>query len=168
MNRNDLNELFDYTTFTWQTYARAMRSVSPEDLTRPIEGSGWSALRQPLIHVACAWDGWLAGKAGDTFTDFDLDAVTTWDAIQDIRTHTRAWIRRILDNMSDHDLFDKTEPTSDHPDANQVTAADALLHIFLHERGHHGDISTLFSQIGSPLGQNDYLVYRFFKDRKKS
>jgi uncharacterized damage-inducible protein DinB len=70
--------------------------------------------------------------------------------------------------MSDADLFHKTEPTSDHPDANRVTASDALLHIFLHERGHHGDISTVFSQLGVPLGGNDYLMYRFFKDRKKS
>jgi uncharacterized damage-inducible protein DinB len=166
MNRDVLNDLYDYTSFTWQTYARAMRSVSQEDLNRGIEGSGWSALRQPLVHVACAWDGYLAEHAGDTFTDFDLDAITTWEAIEGIRATTRAWMRRILDEMPDADLFEKTEPASDHPEANRVTCADALLHIFLHERGHHGDISTVFSQLGVPLAGNDYLVYRFFKDRK--
>ena len=169
MHRDILNELFDYTTFTWETYARAMRSVTPDDLTSPIEGSGWSSLRQPLVHIACAWDGWLSEKAGETFTDFDIDAVTTWDAIQDMRRTTRTWMRRILDDMSDADLFEKTAPTWDaQPDASQSTNADVLLHLFLHERGHHGDISTLFSQIGSPLGDNDYLIYRFFKDRRQS
>jgi uncharacterized damage-inducible protein DinB len=140
----------------------------PKISTVTSKGPAGAGLRQPLVHVACAWDGWLAEHAGDTFTDFDIDTINTWDAIENIRATTRAWMRRILDDMPDTDLFEKTEPASAHPDANRVTAADAFLHIFLHERGHHGDISTLFSQLGVPLGGNDYLVYRFFKDRKRT
>jgi uncharacterized damage-inducible protein DinB len=168
MNREALNELCDFTDFTWAMYERAAKKLPPDGLTTTLDGVEWTTVRQPLIHVASAWDGWLANKAGDEFVEFDLDAIQTWAGIDEVRRKTRAWLRRVLDDMSDDDLFVKTEPTSDHPDANQVTAADVLLHILLHERGHHGDISTLLTQAGSPIRDTEYLVFRFFKDRKKS
>jgi uncharacterized damage-inducible protein DinB len=169
MNRDALNELFAYTTFTWKTYDRAVKILPTEELTRPLEGSGWSALREPLVHVASAWDGWLAKNAGETFTEFDIDTIITWDAIHDLRTQARGWMRRLLDEMTDADLFEKTKPTWDgQPDDNRSTVADVLLHILLHERGHHGDVTTLLSRAGAPIANSDYLFYQFFKSRKES
>lgn len=47
-DRNSLNELFDYTTFTWAAYGNAVRALPSGALTRPIEGSGWGDLRSAL------------------------------------------------------------------------------------------------------------------------
>lgn len=168
MNREALNELFDYTTFTWEVYHRAIVKLPPGEFTRPLENSGWKSILEPLVHLACAWDGWLSVHAGDEFFEFDVDSMSTWDQVQDMRTTTRGWTRRILEG-TDAQLFEKAEsPYSNRPDATPITEAELIKHILLHERGHHGDISTLFSQAGHPLGGSDYLVYRFFRDRKQA
>ncbi|MEX2246268.1 MAG: DinB family protein [Dehalococcoidia bacterium] len=167
MNREALNELYDYTTFTWETYARAVKPLAPEELRRPLENSGWSSLLEPLVHLAGAWDSWLSQHAGEASFEFDIDAIKTWNEVQAMRAQTRAWMRRILDG-NDTDLFEKAEtPWPDRPDGTRTTAAELILHMLLHERGHHGDISTLLSQAGITLGSNDYIVYLFFKKLRK-
>jgi uncharacterized damage-inducible protein DinB len=44
-----------------------------------------------------------------------------------------------------------------------MTKTDVLAHLLLHERGHHGDISTLFSSMGVEMPSMDYGVYLYFK-----
>lgn len=167
MNREALNELFDFTTFTWAAYARMMRGLTDEDLVRPIENAGWSSLREALVHLAAAWDGYLSEKAGIPFTEFDIDTIVTWEVIQSICAQSRGWMRTILDVMTDAQLFEETSPTWDaQQDASRSTVADVILHILLHERGHHGDITTLFSQLGVTVSNSDYLIYQFFKNRE--
>jgi uncharacterized damage-inducible protein DinB len=51
--------------------------------------------------------------------------------------------------------------------AREMTPAEIVLHLLLHERGHHGDVSTLFHALGSPLPGIDYMTYAFFRNRKK-
>lgn len=167
MNRDALNELFDFTTFTWETYARMMRGLTDADLVRPLENAGWTTLREPLVHLAAAWDGYLSEKAGQEFAEFDLDTVVTWAAVQSVRAQGRGWMRGILDDMTDAQLFEETSPTWDaQPDASRSTVSDVILHILLHERGHHGDVTTLFSRLGVAVPNSDFLVYQFFKNRR--
>ncbi len=54
MNREALSELFDFTTFTWQTYAKALRDLPRDSITTPVPNSGWPALRNTLFHIATA------------------------------------------------------------------------------------------------------------------
>jgi uncharacterized damage-inducible protein DinB len=49
----------------------------------------------------------------------------------------------------------------------EMTPADIIVHILLHERGHHGDVSTLFSALGVQLPPIDYMTYVFFRNRKR-
>ncbi|MEX2225861.1 MAG: DinB family protein [Dehalococcoidia bacterium] len=51
----------------------------------------------------------------------------------------------------------------DGPPAMQVSKADLLAHILLHERGHHGDVTSVLAQIRADPPAVDYLVYQFFK-----
>ena len=44
--------------------------------------------------------------------------------------------------------------------------ADILGHILLHERGHHGDVTTMLSQLGATPPNIDYLTYVFFRTRQ--
>jgi uncharacterized damage-inducible protein DinB len=49
----------------------------------------------------------------------------------------------------------------------ELSPADIMTHILLHERGHHGDIGTLFHAAGAPLPDIDYMTYVFFRNRKQ-
>jgi uncharacterized damage-inducible protein DinB len=63
----------------------------------------------------------------------------------------------VLDG-SDEELFKKrTWDLEFGPE--ELSPADVLTNLLLHERGHHGDLNTLFHQ----LGVKSYFVdYRFF------
>jgi len=167
-DRQTLNELFDYTTFTWETYARTARSLPPDALARPVEGSGWPALRDVLFHVAAAWDGWLRDRLGlHDPLDASPERVTAWSDLDVHRQRTRGWLRRIIDETADGGLHDATQPMFEGTPAEmRVSAAEILAHILLHERGHHGDITTLLARLGATPPSIDYLTYVFFKQRK--
>ena len=47
-----------------------------------------------------------------------------------------------------------------------MSIGEMLWHVLLHERGHHGDVSTLLHQLGSEAPANDYAVYLWFKERR--
>ena len=80
----------------------------------------------------------------------------------------RELMRRALGETSDDDLRAPTIRMWEGTPAEQmVSPAHVLGHILLHERGHHGDISTVFSQLGAEPPNVDYLVYRFFQSRKQ-
>jgi uncharacterized damage-inducible protein DinB len=168
MDRQTLDELFDYTTFTWASYANAVRTLPPHALTRPLDGSGWRDLREPLFHIAAGWDGWLCQRAGESFTEPHPEDLTTWSDLNDVRARTRAWLRRVIDETPDADLHARKPGTiggdarSDFP----ASVADVLTHILLHERGHHGDVTTLLASLGATPPNVDYLIYRWFASRR--
>ena len=164
LDRAALEELYDYTSFTWQTYGNVVRGLPAGALTQPVEGSGWPALRDVLFHVAGGWDGWLRDQAGSTAPlDEGAESATSWEYLNGYRERVRGWMRRILDETSDIDLHRRNLP--EFNGAMMVTKAEILGHILLHERGHHGDITTLVSTLGGTPPPIDYLTYVFFKQR---
>lgn len=165
-DRDALRELFDYTAFTWASYAKVTAKLPADALTREIDGSGWPALRNALFHVASAWDGWInefAGTGATVDKDYKPD---TWGEIDAYRQRMRPLLRRIIDETPDERLQTPWMPIVPGGEA-EMTPAEIILHILLHERGHHGDVSTLFSALGNELPRIDYMTYAFFRNRKR-
>jgi uncharacterized damage-inducible protein DinB len=162
-DRAALRELFDYTTFTWSAYADAMRGVSQEDFARAVDGSGWPSLRQALFHIAAAWDGWICTQSGSGETIDESYRPETWAELQAYRNRMRPLLLRIIDEMPD-EQFDAPLPgVAGGPGR---PPREVVAHILLHERGHHGDISTLLSALGVPPPKVDYLVFVFSRISK--
>jgi uncharacterized damage-inducible protein DinB len=162
-DRAALNELFDYTTFTWETYGRSLAALAPDAFTQPIPDSGWQTLAGLLFHIALGWDDWLRDRVGvDDPLDATPESITSWDDLRPHRERVRGWLRRVIDETSDHDL---PERSIERP-GTRVSVADILTHILLHERGHHGDVSTLLARLGATPPTSDYLVYVFFRNRR--
>jgi len=162
MNRDALLELFDYTTFTWATYGKAMQQLPPDAFLRPIEGSGWASLRQPLFHIAAGWDEWICELTGAEPQTIESADVTTWEELEAIRSKMRPLLLRIIEETPDEELHSTTDVT-----VGGRSRSDIIAHILLHERGHHGDVSTLLSALGAEVPMSDYLVYAWFRDRQK-
>lgn len=167
MDRQTLSEVFDYTSFTWASYANVVHTLPPDAFTRPIYKSGWSDLRELLFHIAAGWDGWLRDRAGAEHPlDYRPEDVSSWANLDPIRERTRGWLRRVIDDTPDSELNVRTasvlEPVGG---STPASVADVLAHILLHERGHHGDVTTLLTQLGATVGNSDYLVYRWFAQR---
>jgi uncharacterized damage-inducible protein DinB len=171
MERAALLDLLDYTDFTWASYERVLTSLPDDALTRPIDTAGRQTLGHGLFHLAAAWSEWFEehAPAHITFPATDdeacrreLSSILAW------RGATRAVMRHLLETASDDEL--RTPSQELWPDAEgkprfRASAADVLEHVLLHERGHHGDIATIFTVLGAELPPSDYLVYLFFKRR---
>jgi uncharacterized damage-inducible protein DinB len=166
MDRAALDELYDYTDFTWKSYENTVRQLPADAFTRQLDGAGWLSLRDVLFHLAVAWDEWLREQVGaDDPLDAKLEDITGWDELRAHRKKIRGWIRRIIDETSDAELS-RRQPEPKYGLSYEVSKAEMLTHMLLHERGHHGDVSTTLSRLGVEPAGSDYLVYLYFKQRR--
>ena len=164
-DRASLSGLYDYTTFTWEAYGRTVRGLPSSALAQPVPGSGWPALRNVLFHIAGGWDGWLRDRLGlDDLLDAQVEGIETWEQLQAMRQKTRGWLRRVLDETPDAEL-PAAVPLEGSRVEMRASPADIIAHILLHERGHHGDVSTLLAALGAEPPSIDYLAYMFFQQR---
>ena len=100
--------------------------------------------------------------------DATAESIASWSDLAPHRDRTRTWLRRLIDETSDDDLYKQADPTwDDWRPSMQVSIADVLTHILLHERGHHGDITTMLSALGQDAPSTEYLTYNFFKQRSQ-
>jgi uncharacterized damage-inducible protein DinB len=159
VQKADLLDLFEYTGFAWDQFREAV----PDDaqLARVAPGSGWPALRNCLGHMVLAYERWVPAiielKTGPLPELADGDFVT-WAQIQAHRERVRSRLRNALESWSDRELAVVHEVNVDG-DAVRYSRAELVLHLLLHERGHHGDVTTLFWQLG--IGADTSLEYRF-------
>jgi uncharacterized damage-inducible protein DinB len=91
--------------------------------------------------------------------------MTDWAQLDAMRQTNRAMLKTIIEESSDVALDDRILGFFDG--APELTRAEVIAHILLHERGHHGDVSTLLSALGAETPGIDYMTYVFFRNRKK-
>ncbi len=147
MDRAVIEELFAYTDYAWREYTRAIRALGDPALTRPVPGSGWPSFREALAHLNFAYDRWLADPAGTSARAVDVQALRSWDDVEGDRKRVRDLFRGYFDSLSDAELMAPREMNIDG-DMLAFSPADIFTHVLLHERGHHGDLSTLLYQVG--------------------
>lgn len=155
MDRPAIEELLAFTDHTWREHERALRPLGDVLLTKPAPGSGWPALRDVLAHINWAYVRWLADPTGTT--DLPVEKVDSWDELENYRRRVRGQVREYLDSLDDSELSTPREMSVDR-ETIAYSPADIFVHAILHERQHHGDVSTLLYQLGieAPL-----VEYRF-------
>jgi uncharacterized damage-inducible protein DinB len=159
MNRDAVEDLFAYTDFAWRQITGTIVDAGEDVLSRAVPGSGWPALRDCLAHILLAYDRWLAEKPSG-LPAYGDDDFRTIAELESYRAKVRARFRAYLDG-SDEDLVAVRDVEIDGRPV-PYSRAELLTHLLLHERGHHGDVTTLLYQLGiePPL-----LEYRFHLGR---
>lgn len=145
-DRAAIEELFDYTAFTWDGVIVAIRECGVECFTKPAPGSGWPSLRDALGHILFGYDRWIAIMKGEPMRGFDAASVQTLEALNEAHVGFRDEFRSLL-GVSDDDLFRVDDIIIDG-EPIRYSRGELLAHLLLHERGHFGDLTTLFSQLG--------------------
>jgi uncharacterized damage-inducible protein DinB len=159
VDKASLQDLFAYTDWAW----KEIRRVVPDDgtLCRHAPGSGWPALRNCLSHVIFAYDAWLGALLDferAPLPDLAEDDFLTWPQVEAHRARTRGVLQRSLEGWSEAEL-QLQHPVVIYGQSISYSRAELVLHLLLHERGHHGDVTTLFWQLG--LEAETELEYRF-------
>lgn len=167
IDRPGLESLFGFTDFAWRQIADVIAEEGGDALTRPAPGSGWPALRNCLAHILLAYHRWVDGlgelKACE-LPGYGDDQFQTWSDVQAYRDRVRAALRAQLDSDDEylftvHDFDIDGEPMA-------YSRGELLAHLLLHERAHHGDVTTLFYQLG--IEPDRMLEYRFYvTDRRQ-
>ena len=145
MDRAAIDELFAFTDYSWHEHERTIRPLGDEMLRKPAPGSGWPALGDALAHINWAYVRWLADPAGTS--DEPVERVKSWDELVAYRRRVRGHAREHLDSLGDRELLTPREMNVDG-ETLLYSPADIFVHVLLHERQHHGDVSTLLYQLG--------------------
>ena len=163
MDRAAIKELFDYTGFAWERIAATIDSLPPSQFAERVPGSGWPALRDCFEHFVAAYDGWINGEwalALGTLMYIGPETLQTWEEMRSYRRETRAAFLAALE-CTDNVFYAKREYRFSEV-TELLSRADILTNLLLHERGHHGDLNTLFHQ----LGVRSFVIdYRYFVTR---
>lgn len=155
MDRDAIEKLFTFTEYSWREYEHVIRPLGDELLTKPAPGSGWPALRDALAHINWAYVRWLASPSQTT--DRPVETAHSWEQLADYRGRVRAHARQYLDSLSDEELGSRHEMKV-NGGSQHYSPADIFVHVFLHERQHHGDLNTLLYQLGIDI---PIVEYRF-------
>ena len=163
MDKAALQDLFAYTGWAWNQ----IRAKIPDDetLRAVAPGSGWPALRNCLAHIVLAYDRWVPAIVelkSRPMPDLAPDDFQTWPQIEAQRRRTRAALQTHLEACGDAELREQHVVDVDG-DPIRYSRGELITHLLLHERGHHGDVTTLFSQLG--FEPETLLEYRFHLGR---
>ena len=163
MDKAALQELFSYTDWAW----KQIKGAIPDDETlgAVAPGSGWPDLRHCLAHIILAYDRWspaIVDLDSRPMPDLPSDDFLTWSQIDAHRRRTRDALQSHLDAWTDADLGKQHMVDIDGRPV-RYSRGELITHLLLHERGHHGDVTTLFWQLG--LDSETLLEYRFHLGR---
>jgi len=161
MRRDALNELFDYTGWAWERIALVIDGLPPDQFAMPVPGSGWPSLSACFAHFVGAYDGWINGPwalgLGERQHPGD-EALQSWPAMKQFRTRGREAFRHAID-VPNAVLYEKRAMDLGGPEPERLSRADILGNLLLHERGHHGDLNTLFHAVGVRSYIIDYRAF---------
>lgn len=163
MDRAAINELYDYTEFAWERVAATIDTLPPSQFAERVPGSGWPALGDCFEHFVSAYDGWINGEWALALGKLlypGPEALRTWAQMRAYRRGVRDAFEAALE-CTDAELFAKREYRFAGI-SEMLSRADILTNLLIHERGHHGDLNTLFHQ----LGVRSFVIdYRYFVTR---
>jgi uncharacterized damage-inducible protein DinB len=165
MDKAALQDLFAYTGWAWDQ----IRGAVPDDetLRTVAPGSGWPALRNCLAHIVLAYDRWLPAIVeleSRPLPELAPDDFLSWRQIDAHRRRTRDELQSRLDAWNDAELSEIHDVDIDG-EPIRYSRGELTAHVLLHERGHHGDVTTLFWQLG--FDSETVLEYRFHLGRHR-
>jgi len=162
MNRDAIQKLYAHLDFVWPQIVNIVSESGPDTLSKPATNSGWPNLRNCLAHFIFAYDRWYAFMA-DTSQTGVSETVQTLTEIDQARASFRSKIDALLESFSDEELQEIRTFDIDG-EKMPYSYGELLAHVALHERGHHGDVTTLFSQLG--IEADAAFEYRFLLGRE--
>ena len=172
MLRGAIQELFDYTSWAWERLERVIDGLPDGTYEASAPGSGWPSIAACVTHFVGATDGWLNMEWGGIQVG-ELSYPAEWPNPVEDWAEMKAYYRRCQGafrtalEVPDEVLYEKREYRlfENEDTVELMSRADILTNLVLHERGHHGDLNTLFHQLGIRSYIMDYRYFRTLPER---
>ncbi len=151
--------LLIYMLWADRVMVRALREVTPEDLTRET-GSSFPSLLQTVNHIAGAEKIWLArflGTALDPFpTENDytelIPLLIAWE-------ETAAGIEAFLAGLTDEQLAATLAWANSRGETFNRPLWQPVFHLVNHSSYHRGQVATMLRQMGYAAPGTDLIYY---------
>ena len=152
-------QLLLYTLWADRVTIRALREVTPEDLTRDT-GSSFPSLLKTAAHLLGAEKIWLSrflGTALDpvpTENDFSelIPLVIAWE-------ETAAGVEAFLAGLTDEQLETPLSWSNSRGESFTRPLWQPVAHLVNHSTYHRGQIVTMLRQMGYPVSGTDLVYY---------
>jgi len=155
LNKEALEALYNHNNWAWETICARIESAPEGSFLKDAPGSGWTSLRDCLGHICFGYDNWMSVIRGGEFTGTNLKDLNTLTEVTAHRTRLVAGMHAFIEQHSDDELAEIREFIVRGEPA-RYSSGQLLAHALLHERGHHGDVSTLFYQLSIPIPPMDF------------
>jgi uncharacterized damage-inducible protein DinB len=165
LNRSTLQELYDFDGWAWDQLAETVKSLPDGTFARPAPGSGWPAIRNCMGHIAFGYSAWMSRLEGGELDTIDFDQAD-WAAMDGFYKAVRKRFRAYFDSLTDDELTSDRDVPTHGGEVRRYTPGEVLAHILSHGRAHHGDLFTLFHQLGLDLSM-PLIDYRYYIDAKR-
>lgn len=157
-----LKELFDYNYWARDRQLEACRSLTPEQLLRPL-GSSFSSLRDTLAHLVGVEWIWHERWRGHSPTlveakAYGSDTFPTLEVIRERWQGVERDIRKFLGRLREEDLPRPLTYTNTKGEQWTYPVWQVLFHLVNHQTYHRGQVSTLLRQLGAQPVEVDFLI----------
>ncbi len=144
---DDIASLYDYNRWADRRILDACRKLTPEQYgAEPVPG--WSSVRDTIIHLAIATDGWLRGVAGeDVQTVPDPAELQTLDAAESLLEQAYRRFDSIVPDLTPELLATPREFRGRGRTAVLPPWA-VLRHIVNHSTYHRGQVAAKLKRMG--------------------
>src|SRR5690349_9356316 len=108
MDRPALDNLLDYTGWTWEKIGAVLAPLGPEIITREMPSSPWPALWDCLRHISFGYAVWAERLDGRPAEELD-STPPDWEALDDYHKRAHSRLRAYLDGIDDVTLMTPRE-----------------------------------------------------------
>lgn len=159
MNRQDIQDLYEYNRWANDRVLDAVSKLTPEQFTKDLQSSHGS-VRDTVAHILAAewiWlERWKGVSPGALLDPSDFPTV---DAVRTRLSTVESECAQFIDGLTDQSLGAPITYTNTRGEQWTYPLGRMLQHVANHSSYHRGQVVTLLRQLGADVNPVDLLVY---------
>lgn len=161
MRPDELRELFDYLADSRARFVESFRAIGWEEFVRD-RGATWGSMRGVFLHMLDDEESWLGlaaqGKSIVDAPDRRPDDYTTFDQVAEEDARVGAATRALLEHVTEEELAHEVA-FREKSGVTRRPMEKVVLHAFVDELAHLGELVALFWQLDVPPPYLDWIDY---------
>jgi uncharacterized damage-inducible protein DinB len=144
----DVRSLLKYNESVRHRYFESLTKLPWKEFTKNREAS-FHSIRNIFVHTLSAIDYWLDFLQKENLhSKREFDEYKTFDQVRAYMEHVEKRMQKYLDSLSSKGLQKTYTVTGEDHKTTNITAEDALIHVFEEEVHHRGELIALLWQMG--------------------
>jgi uncharacterized damage-inducible protein DinB len=159
MNAQDLADLFEYSYWANNKFARVIETLSPEEFTRRTAGS-YGSVRNTMVHALSTEWGWLDRCGGMRRGGrLEPDNYPTPESLLSDWRRVESGMREFLGGLTSEDMVRPVEYEGSGGGKRSLPLGELMHHAVNHTGHYRAQTALLLRELGRAPGNVDLLFY---------